>query len=399
MSEGCPRQDWDPTDPAVGADYIAAFKDLQQRCPVPWSEQFGGFWSAMTYDDVQTVCMNPEIFRNAEQFSVPHLDLGMPWLPLQSDAPLHPQYRAALQPYTARPKMLAMEAELRQMARALLEPLAEKGSFDGTADFAQPFAGQALCLALRFPKTFWNRFFGWNRDITEAFSTADVMLLGTVMVDISDYIAEEVEKRKGDDPGDDFMGALLKATVDGRAITQEEIVGFYLLLMSAGHNTASDSLSHAIVHFATHPEHRERLRAEPAILPNAVEEIIRFYSPLLALGRRVGQDTELGGRQLKAGEQLAVVWAAAGHDTTHLADADQFVLDRPLAKHLSFGLGPHYCVGAELGRLQLRVAIDEMLTLFDDFEVTGEPVKTTWPTNGYRSIPLKATATKASVSG
>jgi hypothetical protein len=384
----CPRsQDWDPMDPAVGNDYIAAFKDLQRRCPVPWSEQFGGFWSAMTYDDVKTVCTRPEEFISSTQFSVPHLDLGLPWLPLQSDAPLHAQYRSVLQPFTARPKVLALEDTVRELARDLLEPLVEKRDFDGSADFAQPFAGQALCAALRFPRSFWNRFFGWNRDITLAFRTADVQVLGRVLADISSYVATEVASR-GDQPGEDFMAALLATRVDGRELTQQEIVGYYLLLMSAGHNTSSDSLSHAIMHLSTHPEHRERLRAHPELLPNAVEEIVRFYSPLLALGRTVGKDTVLGGRELKTGDQVAVVWAAAGHDVTHLPDADEFQLDRPLSKHLSFGLGTHYCVGAELGRLQLRVAIEEFLRVFDAFELTGEAVKTTWPTNGYLSIPL-----------
>jgi len=397
MSENCPHEDWDPMDPAVGADYVAAFKDLQKRCPVPWSDQFGGFWSAMTYADIADVCMHPDRFQNAEQFTVPHLDLGIPWLPLQSDAPRHQQYRGVLQPKLAKRRMLTLESDMRELARTLLEPLAERGSFDGAADLAQPFAGQALCLALNFPRSFWNTFFGWNRGITKAMQTADLALLQSVLGDISGYVATEVRARR-DEPGEDFLSTLLATRIDGRELTEQEIVGYYLLLMSAGHNTSADSLSHAIVHLARHPEDRARLRAEPEILPNAVEEIVRFYSPLLALGRRVGQDTELGGRELKAGDQVAVVWAAASHDTDHLADADEFRLDRPVAKHLSFGLGAHYCVGAELGRLQLRIAIEELLSHFDAFTITGELVKTTWPTNGYLSVPLAAARATVSSS-
>jgi cytochrome P450 len=377
-------------DPSVGADYVGSFNALRERCPVPWSDQFGGFWSAMSYDTVAEVCRNPERFRNAPQFTVPHLDLGIPWLPLQSDPPQHGQYRSVLAPALTKKRMLNMDAEVRVLVRTLLKPLVEKGTFDAAAELAQPFAGQALCLALNFPPSFWNRFFGWNAGITKAMQTADLPLLQSVLGDIAGYVAEEVEARTGD-PGDDFLGTLLTTEIDGRAVTQQEIVGYYLLLMSAGHNTSSDSLSHAIVHLANHPEDRERLRAEPDILPNAVEEIVRYYSPLLALGRQVGEDTTLGGQPVKAGDQVAVVWAAASHDNAHLPDADTFRLDRPLTKHLSFGLGTHYCVGAELGRLQLRVAISELLAHFEDFEIVGEPVKTLWPTNGYTSIPLSAT--------
>jgi cytochrome P450 len=392
MTSTCPhQQDWDPMDPAVVADYIGTFKGLQQQgCPVPWSDQFGGFWSAMSYDAVAEVCRNPERFRNAPQFTVPHLDLGIPWLPLQSDPPQHGQYRSVLAPKLAKKKVLELEDGVRELARTLLKPLVEKPNFDAAAEFAQPFAGQALCLALNFPPSFWNRFFGWNAGIAKAMQTADLPLLQSVLADITEYVSGEVEARK-DDPGEDFLGTLLTTPIDGRAVTQPEIIGYYLLLMSAGHYTSSDSLSHAIVHLSQHPEDRARLRAEPGILPNAVEEIVRFYSPLLALGRQVGVDTTLAGQEVKAGDQVAVVWAAAGHDTTHLPDADQFKLDRPLTKHLSFGLGTHYCVGAELGRLQLRIAIEELLAHFEDFEIVGETVKTPWPTNGYLSIPLSAT--------
>jgi cytochrome P450 len=399
MSEDCPRrQDWDPMDPAVVADYIGTFDGLRARCPVPWSDQFGGFWSAMSYDTVAEVCRSPERFRNGPQFTVPHLDLGIPWLPLQSDAPQHAQYRGVLAPALTRRRMLGLDGEVRALARSLLGPLVAKGRFDAAAEFAQPFAGQALCLALDFPGTFWNRFFDWNAGIAKAMQTADLALLQSVLGDITGYVAEEVEARK-DDPGEDFLGTLLTTRIQGRAVTQQEIVGYYLLLMSAGHNTSSDSLSHAIVHLSDHPEHRARLRAEPEILPNAVEEIVRFYSPLLALGRRVGEDTTLGGVPVKAGDQVAVVWAAAGHDTTHLPDADRFRLDRPLSKHLSFGLGTHYCVGAELGRLQLRVAIEELLAHFEDFTIAGDTVKTPWPTNGYLSIPLSATPAATARAG
>lgn len=390
MSDGSRQHEWDPMDPAVGADYVGAFNDLRERCPVPWSDQFGGFWSAMSYDTVAEVCRNPERFRNGPQFTVPHLDLGIPWLPLQSDAPQHGQYRGVLAPALVKKRMLSMDAEVRELVRTLLKPLVERGRFDAAAELAQPFAGQALCLALNFPPSFWNRFFGWNAGIAKAMQTADLPLLQSVLGDITGYVAEEVEARR-DDPGEDFLGTLLTTKIDGRDVTQPEIIGYYLLLMSAGHNTSSDSLSHAIVHLAGHPEDRARLRAEPEILPNAVEEIIRFYSPLLALGRRVGEDTALGGQPVKAGDQVAVVWAAASHDTAHLPDADVFRLDRPISKHLSFGLGTHYCVGAELGRLQLRVAISELLAHFEDFEIVGETVKTPWPTNGYLSIPLAST--------
>lgn len=387
MSENHPVSDWDPTDSAVVADYVGAFAELRSRCPVAWSDAWGGFWAVSSFDTVSQVCRDPKTFNNADQWSVPNLDLGVPWLPLQSDPPAHSRYRAVIAPYLVKSRVRTLEPALRSIAQKLIVPLASRGTFDGAADFTQPFAGQALCIALNLPVDFWSRLYDWNRNIIRAFRTADGELLGSVLADISTYVAQESEARRAD-PGDDLMSALLRTDFDGRPLSPQEMAGFYLLLMSAGHDTASNSLGHALVHLAEHPEHRARLRAEPELLPNAVEEIIRYYAPLLALGRRSTEDVEVGGRQVRKGDQVALLWGPASQDPERIADGSEFHLDRPLSKHLSFGLGTHYCVGAELGRLQLRIAIEEFLAAFDSFEVTGPTEKTSWPTNGYLKIPM-----------
>lgn len=389
MHASCPHQDWDPTDPAVAADYVGAISALRERCPVAWSDAFGGFWSVATFEGIAQVCRDHATFGSAEQFVVPNLDLGIPWLPLQSDPPAHGSYRRALAPLLTKSRTTQLEPEIRKAAVDLLEPLVSKERFDASADFAQQFAGQALCIALGFPVSFRSRFIAWNADITRAFREVDIPLLQGVLADISGYVAEESERRRKE-PGDDVMSRLVEVRVDGRELTQTEIVGYYLLLMSAGHDTSSNSLGHALVHLAENPEHRARLRAQPELLPNAVEEIIRYYAPLLALARRATTDVDFGGRHIKQGDAVALLWVAASHDRSQFPDADVFKLDRPISKHLSFGLGTHYCVGAELGRLQLRIAIEEFLRAFDDFEVAGETIRTSWPTNGYLSIPMTA---------
>jgi cytochrome P450 len=258
---------------------------------------------------------------------------------------------------------------------------------DGAAEFAYPYAAEALCIAFNLPDEHWYRFRTWATQIVQAFNTADVMLLQDAVASILEFVRLEMEARRRD-PGDDLMTALLNHRVDGRPLTEQEIHGYFVLLVSAGQNTASDSLGHAINHLARHPDHLARLRAEPHLVTNAVEEIIRFYPPLLALARNAAQDVEVGGRTIRKGDQIALVWGSAAHDEEQYADADEFILDRPPTRGVSFGLGMHYCVGADLGRVQVKLAIEEMLAAWPEFHVSGEPVRTVWPTNGFRSLPI-----------
>jgi cytochrome P450 len=380
--------DWSPlvTDP--DGTYAETFKDIRGRCPVAWSDDFGGFWALTKHDDVVAACKKPAVFSSAPQFTVPHLDLGFPWLPLQADPPAHTAYRAVLAPFLAKPRIQAMAPQFRELARNLIEPLRAQSEFDASMDFAQPFAGEALCLALNVPEDMWAEFRSWTSNIVTAFSTGNLPLILEVSNAVSDYVTREI-KDKTDHPGDDLMSAMLAARVEGRQLTQPEIHGYYMLLTSAGHDTSANSLGQALLHLAQHPDDAARLRAEPEVIPRAVEEIVRFYGPLIGLGRQAVQDVEIRGRQIKAGEQVALVWAAAARDEDQFPDANTFILDRPVTRSVSFGFGTHYCVGADLGRVQLAVAIEEFLTAFPSFELSGEIGRTIWPTQGIRNVPVR----------
>jgi cytochrome P450 len=367
--------------------YAGTFTDLRKRCPVAWSNDFGGFWALLKDADITAACKHADTFSSAPQFTVPHLDLGFPWLPLQSDPPQHGNYRQALLPYLTKQKVTQLVPQLQEIARSLIEPLRERDSFDASKDFAQPFAGSALCLALRIPATMWEEFRRWTSSIAQAFSEGNLQLILDVCNNVSDYVKREAAAR-AEDPGDDLMSALLTTRVDGRELTQDELRGYYMLLTSAGHDTSANSLGHALNHLARHPEHRARLIEDPSLTPLAVDEIIRFYGPLIGLGRRAVQDIEVGGRTIRTGEQVALVWASGARDEDHFDRANEFVLDRPPTRNVSFGFGAHYCVGADLGRAQLRVAIDEFLKAFPDFHVDGDIERTIWPTQGIRSLPV-----------
>lgn len=380
--------DWSPLVPDADGTYAETFTELRGRCPVAWSDDFGGFWALTKHEDIVAACKNPGTFSSATQFAVPHLDLGFPWLPLQSDAPDHAPYRQVLTPFLAKARIQGLEPRLRELARALIEPLRGRESFDASAEFAQPFAGEALCLALNIPEDMWSEFRSWTSNIVTAFSTGNVPLILEVADAVRGYVEREI-KDNTESPGADLMSAFLAARINGRALSSTEIHGYYMLLTSAGHDTSANSLGHALNHLAQHPEDAARLRAEPTLIPGAVEEVVRFYGPLIGLGRTCVQDVEIRDTTIKAGEQVALVWAAAARDEDQFADANTFVLDRPVTRSVSFGFGAHYCVGADLGRVQLAVAIEEFLAAFGDLALDGEVARTMWPTQGIRSIPVR----------
>jgi cytochrome P450 len=381
------HSDWSPLAPDADGTYAQTFADLRKGCPVAWTEDFGGFWALLKHADIASACKKPGTFSSGPQFTVPHLDLGFRWIPLQSDPPEHTNYRSPLLPFLAKSRVAELVPELREIARNLLEPLRGRDRFDASTEFAQPFAGEALCLALRVPESMWAEFRSWTSNIVQAMSDGNLQLLLDVSNAISEYVTIEAEERTKN-PGDDLMSALLKVRVDGRPLTQKELHGYYMLLTSAGHDTSANSLGHALNHLGAHPEHRARLIADPGLTAGAVDEIIRFYGPLIGLGRRAVQDVEVGGRTINAGEQVALVWASASRDEDQFERANEFILDRPPTRNVSFGFGTHYCVGADLGRTQLRIAIDAFLEAFPDFHVEGDVARTIWPTQGIRSVPV-----------
>jgi cytochrome P450 len=183
---------------------------------------------------------------------------------------------------------------------------------------------------------------------------------------LSEWIHEFVEERRGAEPRGDVVDAIVNAEIEGRPITQEEIIGTVQLLILGGLETTAGALGSMMIRFCRHPEVAETLRREPALIPRAVEELLRLDGPFIAIARTVMCDTEIGGHQIKAGEKVIIYWASADRDESEFPDPDVFDLDRTSNRHLAFGAGPHRCAGSNLARLNLRVALEELLPRLQD---------------------------------
>ncbi len=381
---GDPRKpDWDPTDPSVLDDQLAAFDRVRRRCPVAWSEQLG--WSLFRHADVTRVLLDHETFSNAvsKHLSVPN---GM-------DPPEHTAYRRAIEPYFAPERMRAFEPVCRKIAVDLLEPLAARGRFECSEEFAVPFALQSQCEFLGWPASLAEPIRHWTRRNQEATRAGHRATLVEVAEEFRGRVGELLQERRqpGAPARDDVIDGLLRARINGAPLTDEEITSILRNWTMGELGSLASGVGILAAYLAEHRALQERLRAEPALLPAAVDEILRISGPLVFNRRVATRDVELGGRCIAAGERLSLLWISANRDEEAFDQPGEVRLDRDPAANLLYGAGIHVCPGAPLARLELRIAMEELLRRSRRIELSPDTsgVKAVFPANGWASLPLR----------
>lgn len=384
------RSDWDPLEDAAVDDPVQTHRHLRSMCPVAYSEQFGGFWSLTTYADVERAAQDPRQFSSAQGTSIPKIPMTVPTLPLNADPPDHFSIRSVLQPYFARGRIRALEGRIRGLAAAAIDDFISGGAGDFVEDIATPFPGRVLCLFVGLPASDWNDIMSWSNTIVGRASIDPpqvALAVESKLTYIRGIVADRRQRPR--DPADDIVTGLLGASLDGRPVTDDEVVGVISLLLGAGHETVTSALGNSVRHLAEHPEEQQRLRANPELISVAVEEFLRYESPAQLLARTTTQDVEIGGQVIPGGEQVALLWTSANRDGSKFPEPDQCVLDRQPNRHLAFGAGIHRCLGAELARVELRIGLGEMLRRTRSFELAGAYSRTSWPVMGMRHLPIR----------
>jgi cytochrome P450 len=322
---------------------------------------------------------------------------GLRRVPIEIDPPEHTAYRRLLQPYFSQRRLAILEPRVRRFAGKLLQPLIEAGHADVAAGFTYPFPTRVLCATLNIPDEDWARLRLWaadasNRDPRRGNQRASQSTAGhdAFMAYARDMIAER--RRNPLDPADDMTTGLLAARIDGEYLTDDAILGILRLMLSAGHNSTTISLGIVIAFLAQHQQAQAALRAEPALITNAIEEILRYHTPVVANAspRVVTRDVEVRGRALRAGDQVVLVWGSGNRDEEAFAEADRCVLDRSPNRHLVFGYGVHRCIGAPVARQGLRIAVEELLARTTSFALDG-PIERGrwWRQRGPTVLPLR----------
>ena len=386
--------DFDHVDPVWAADPYPIWEELRQRCPVAHSDRYGGTWLPVTHELVSEVAYDTEHFTSrsivvSERRPGPE-DLPAPIgvsPPISSDPPYHGLIRRMLLPaFTPKP-VDALEPFTRQLCRDLLAETEGKTSFDAATEYAGHIPVQVIARFLGFPETDAHLFRGFIRTVLEEVDRPaeerEAMfeeLDGYMDVQIADHRAH---------PRDDLTSFLIDAEIAGSKLSEEHIRGTMTLLMIAGIDTTWSAIGASLWHLARHPADRRRLAAEPELMTTAVEEFLRAYAPV-TMARLVAKDFDFHGHPFKEGDWLLLPFPAANRDPAVFENPGQVQLDRAKNRHAAFGLGRHRCLGSNLARMELRVALEEWLARYPDFELS-DPAAVTWAggqVRGPRTLPV-----------
>jgi cytochrome P450 len=384
------RTDWDHGDPAWAADPFGIWADLRAHCPVAATGRYGGAWMVTTYDLVDEVIHDPARFSSRETGVRPPGTNTKKSPPITSDPPEHQEYRRILQRSFAPAAIGALEDGIRDYCRELIDGVRGRRTMDAAHEYSRHIPTRAIILLLALPKEDAETFRGWVKAIMETGHT-DQRARERATAALKSYLMPLIEKRRGSD-ADDVLTTVANAQLDGQPLSNEMANGMAYLLVVAGIDTTWSALGTALWHLGSHPGDLARLVAEPELVPAAVEEFLRLYAPV-SVGRIATIDTELGGCPIKAGDRLLVPFGAANRDGAHVERPDDFVLDRDVIRHAAFGLGVHRCLGSNLARLELRVALEEWLRAFPSYRVV-DPAAITWTlghVRGPHAVPIEVT--------
>lgn len=352
--------------PELAADLPDTLARMRSMCPVAHSEEYGGFWVVTRYEDVVRVAQDWETFSSAHGLSVPSAPTHARHYPVQVDPPIQRVYKRLVNAFFTPAALAPWEQPIRGLAGRLIDGFVEDGSCDFMDAFARPFPALSFFdLALHAPAE-------EVETVAHLASTSSIPNhpdAAASWAGLSAWVTEFLDRRRRGPVLGDMIDAVLNAEIEGRPITQEEIVGTVQLLILGGLETTAGSLGLMMLRFCGHPEIAALLRSRPELVRDAVEELLRLDGSFIAIARTAMRDTELGGKQIRKGDKVVIYWASANRDEAEFPDPDTFRIDRSPNRHLSFGLGPHRCVGSNLARLSLRIALEEVLGRLDDIKV------------------------------
>jgi cytochrome P450 len=387
-----PAQDFDPLTAETFDSPHEVYRDLRARCPVAHSTAWGGFWALTRFDDIQRALAESDVFITSKQNVVPKLAFTGRRPPLHLDPPEHTPYRRALNPPLKPERVAVLEPHIRQQAALLLAPMVTAGGGDICADYSSHLTIRVFAKWMNVPTDMVAVLQHIGRAYNIAVQSADGEMVRETSLKLYDIARSMIDQRRREplDPAEDPTTALLAARVDGQPFPDDMILGTIRQVLVVGIIAPTLVVGSIAVHLARHPDLQQQLRADFALMPRAIEEFLRLYTPYRGFARTANRDVSVRGETIKAGEPIALMFASANRDEAVFTDPDEFVLDRPnISDHLAFGSGPHVCAGVSLARLQLRVAIEELLRCTRGFEIAGEIKPTRFPEIGALSVPVK----------
>ncbi len=380
------RDKWgNPFDPEVVADPYSTVHLALQDGPVAYRRLYQQ-WFVMGYDEAKEVLNRSDLTSGGQ---IDTLNMVRPYSQLSersklffktilpvTDPPVHPRLRSLVSRAFTPKRMEGLEAGVERLVDDLFTSMPTDGLVDVRQHFSVPLPINVIADMFGMPKALWP----WVRDVTTrvvqlldpfvAFDPADVDAAIDELYDVYGRLADE----RMENPTDDLLTALVQAEEDGERLSRDELIAMVATIMGAGFETTSGVLGASIIHLAANPDQRDLIRSRPELWPNAVEELLRFDTPVRVSGRQATVDFELGGETIKKGSNIIVSLFAAHRDPRHYEEPFELRLDRPNPRPLSFGHGVHHCLGSALARMEIRIGLQRFLDEFGDYSVEDHNV-------------------------
>jgi len=384
-----------PADPDFLADPYPAYAVLRREVPIGYDEG-AGCWVVSRHSDVSALLRD----RRLGRVFTPRqpIDVFAGWNRLNADAmldlepPAHTRQRRLVSAAFTPRRVAALREPVRRLAERLLDAAVDGDRLELMSGLAEPLPVAVIAELLGVPEEDRHRLRPWSRDIVGlyelAYDDAAERRAVAAAEEFDGYLRWLIADRRRR-PGDDLLSALVGASDAGDRLTEDEVVATAVLLLNAGHEATVNALGNGVLALLLTPGSLDRLRAEPHLLAPAVEEMIRYDTPLSMFQRTAFADVDIAGRTVRAGERVGLLLGSANRDERAFARPDRFDVSRPDNPHVGFGAGIHYCVGAPLARLEMQEAVSALLTRFRRLELAGEPVRRpTFQFRGLTGLPL-----------